>query len=302
MIHTVAPSEATVLINGKSGTGKELVARAIHNQSQRKDGPWVAVNCAALTESLLESELFGHEKGAFTGADKRRDGRFLQADGGTLFLDEIGEISLLMLVKLLRAIQQREIQRVGGDATLKVDVRIVAATNRNLLDEVAAGRFREDLYYRLNVVSIQVPSLQERSEDIPLLAEHFLKVFGERNRKDVKGFTPKAMDMLIKYPWPGNVRELENAVERAVVLLFGSYVSERELPLAVTQAYEQEDDTEPSALSVPLEGATLEDVEREAILRMLDSVGDNKSEAAKRLGISRKTLHTKLKRYGQEQD
>ncbi len=279
MIHTVAPSEATVLINGKSGTGKELVARAIHNQSQRKDGPWVAVNCAALTESLLESELFGHEKGAFTGADKRRDGRFLQADGGTLFLDEIGEISLLMQ-----------------------DVRIVAATNRNLLDEVAAGRFREDLYYRLNVVSIQVPSLQERSEDIPLLAEHFLKVFGERNRKDVKGFTPKAMDMLIKYPWPGNVRELENAVERAVVLLFGSYVSERELPLAVTQAYEQEDDTEPSALSVPLEGATLEDVEREAILRMLDSVGDNKSEAAKRLGISRKTLHTKLKRYGQEQD
>ena len=302
MIHTVAPSEATVLINGKSGTGKELVARAIHNQSQRKDGPWVAVNCAALTESLLESELFGHEKGAFTGADKRRDGRFLQADGGTLFLDEIGEISLLMQVKLLRAIQQREIQRVGGDATLKVDVRIVAATNRNLLDEVAAGRFREDLYYRLNVVSIQVPSLQERSEDIPLLAEHFLKVFGERNRKDVKGFTPKAMDMLIKYPWPGNVRELENAVERAVVLLFGSYVSERELPLAVTQAYEQEDDAEPSALSVPLEGATLEDVEREAILRMLDSVGDNKSEAAKRLGISRKTLHTKLKRYGQEQD
>ena len=156
-----------MLINGKSGTGKELVARAIHNQSQRKDGPWVAVNCAALTESLLESELFGHEKGAFTGADKRRDGRFLQADGGTLFLDEIGEISLLMQVKLLRVIQQREIQRVGGDATLKVDVRIVAATNRNLLDEVAAGRFREDLYYRLNVVSIQVPSLQERSEDIP---------------------------------------------------------------------------------------------------------------------------------------
>ena len=302
MVNTVAPTEATVLITGESGTGKERVARAIQEASARRGKAFVTVNCAALTESLLEYELFGHEKGAFTGADKRRDGRFLQADGGTLFLDEIGEISLLMQVKLLRAIQQREIQRVGGDATLKVDVRIVAATNRNLLDEVAAGRFREDLYYRLNVVSIQVPSLQERSEDIPLLAEHFLKVFGERNRKDVKGFTPKAMDMLIKYPWPGNVRELENAVERAVVLLFGSYVSERELPLAVTQAYEQEDDTEPSALSVPLEGATLEDVEREAILRMLDSVGDNKSEAAKRLGISRKTLHTKLKRYGQEQD
>ena len=302
IISTVAPTEATVLITGESGTGKELVARALHEGSARADKPLVTVNCAALAENLLESELFGHEKGSFTGADRRREGRFMQADGGTLFLDEIGEISLLMQVKLLRAIQQREIQRVGGDATLKVDVRIVAATNRNLLDEVAAGRFREDLYYRLNVVSIQVPSLQERSEDIPLLAEHFLKVFGERNRKDVKGFTPKAMDMLIKYPWPGNVRELENAVERAVVLLFGSYVSERELPLAVTQAYEQEDDAEPSALSVPLEGATLEDVEREAILRMLDSVGDNKSEAAKRLGISRKTLHTKLKRYGQEQD
>ncbi len=299
MIHTVAPSEATVLITGKSGTGKELVAHAIHNQSRRKEGPWVAVNCAALTESLLESELFGHEKGAFTGADKRRDGRFLQADGGTLFLDEIGEISLLMQVKLLRAIQQREIQRVGSDATLKVDVRIVAATNRNLQEEVAAGRFREDLYYRLNVVSLPVPSLQERSEDIPLLAEHFLKIFGERNRKEVKGFTPVAMDMLVKYAWPGNVRELENAVERAVVLLFGNYVSERELPAAVVQAYEERAEEAVSAAAVS-DGATLEAVEREAILRMLDSVGDNKSEAAKRLGISRKTLHTKLKRYGQE--
>ncbi len=258
----------------------------------------MAVNCAALSENLLESELFGHEKGAFTGADRRRDGRFLQADGGTLFLDEIGEISLLMQVKLLRAIQQREIQRVGGDATLKVDVRLVAATNRDLLAEVAAGRFREDLYYRLNVVSLQVPSLQERREDIPLLAEHFLRIFGERNRKDVKGFTPRAMDMLVKYPWPGNVRELENAIERAVVLLFGSYISERELPLAVTQAAERAEETSFS----PLEGATLEEVEREAILRMLDCVGDNKSEAAKRLGISRKTLHTKLKRYGQEGD
>lgn len=189
---------------------------------------------------------------------------------------------------------------MGGDATLKVDTRIMAATNRNLLDEVAARRFREDLYYRLNAVSIQVPPLQERSEDIPSLAEHLLKVFGEWNRKDAKGFTPKAMDILTKYPWPRNVRELENAAERAVVLLFGSYVSERELPLAVTQAYEQEDDAEPSALPAFLEGAMLEDVRREAILRMLDNVGDNKSGAAKRLGVSRKTLHIKLKRYGQE--
>ena len=298
----VAPTDSTVLVTGESGTGKELLVRALHANSRRADKPFVPINCGAIPKELLESELFGHEKGAFTHAIRSRPGRFEMADGGTIFLDEIGEMELSLQVKILRVLQEKEIERVGGTGCKKVDVRIVAATNRDLEVEVAAGRFREDLYYRLNVVSIQVPSLQERSEDIPLLAEHFLKVFGERNRKDVKGFTPKAMDMLVKYPWPGNVRELENAVERAVVLLFGSYVSERELPLAVTQAYEQEDDTEPSSLSVPLEGATLEDVEREAILRMLDSVGDNKSEAAKRLGISRKTLHTKLKRYGQEQD
>lgn len=301
MIRTVAASEATVLIIGKSGTGKELVARSIHEQSPRKNGPWVAVNCAALSENLLESELFGHEKGAFTGADKRREGRFFQANQGTLFLDEIGEISLQMQAKLLRAIQQREIQRVGSDKTLSVDVRIVTATNRNLQKEVALGRFREDLYYRLNVVSIIVPALHERKEDIPLLAQHFLQVFGSRNRKEVKGFTPVAMDMLVKYPWPGNVRELENAIERAVVLLFGSFISERELPLAVTKYYSemQEKEEEDICPLVSCDG-TLEDVEREAILRMLESVGDNKSEAAKRLGISRKTLHTKLKRYGYE--
>lgn len=319
MIHMVAASEATVLVTGMSGTGKELVAHAIHTASPRKDGPWVAVNCAALSEGLLESELFGHEKGAFTGADKRRDGRFLQANGGTLFLDEIGEISLRMQVKLLRAIQQREIQRVGSDTTLHVDVRIVAATNRELLEEVAAGRFREDLYYRLNVVNIRVPALQERQEDIPRLAEYFLEEFGRRNRKEVKGFTPVAMDMLVRYAWPGNVRELENAIERAVVLLFGSHVSERELPLAVTRAYHDNTDAallakeeqtlfaeSPSGTSMngndspafSLIDGTLEEVEREVILRMLDAVGDNKSEAAKRLGISRKTLHTKLKRYG----
>lgn len=301
MIRTVAASEATVLIIGKSGTGKELVARSIHEQSPRKNGPWVAVNCAALSENLLESELFGHEKGAFTGADKSREGRFFQANQGTLFLDEIGEISLQMQAKLLRAIQQREIQRVGSDKTLSVDVRIVTATNRNLQTEVASGRFREDLYYRLNVVSIVVPALHERKEDIPLLAQHFLQVFGNRNRKEVKGFTPVAMDMLVKYPWPGNVRELENAIERAVVLLFGSFISERELPLAVTQYYiEMQEKEEENIYPLVSCDGTLEDVEREAILRMLESVGDNKSEAAKRLGISRKTLHTKLKRYGYE--
>lgn len=316
MISMVAPSEATVLITGKSGTGKELVARALHDQSSRKNGPWVAVNCAALTESLLESELFGHEKGAFTGADKRRDGRFLQASGGTLFLDEIGEVSQLMQAKLLRAIQQREVQRVGSDVTLAVDVRLVAATNRNLLDEVKAGRFREDLYYRLNVVTIHVPNLQERPDDIPLLAQHFVQVFATRNRKDVKGFTPTAMDMLLKYPWPGNVRELENTIERAVVLLFGAYISERELPPAILQhaqslanpnhALGSAQPTNKNGSPENAEGAftpnanTLDDMEREMILHTLDSVGDNKSEAAKRLGISRKTLHMKLKKYEQE--
>lgn len=304
MIETVAPSEATILITGKSGTGKELVARSIHQFSQRKDGPWVAVNCAALTESLLESELFGHEKGAFTGADKRREGRFLQASGGTLFLDEIGEISLQMQVKLLRALQQREIQRVGSDETLAVDVRIVAATNRDLLTEIQEGRFREDLYYRLNVVSIPVPSLNEHREDIPLLAQHFMSVYGQRNRKEIKGFTPQAMEMMIRYDWPGNVRELENAVERAVVLLFGNFISERELPQAVIQAYQPDAAPCPPTVAALLPSApsassssTLDDMERSFILQTLKDAGDNKSEAAKRLGISRKTLHSKLKQY-----
>ncbi len=218
-IALVAPSEATVLIHGDSGTGKELVARAIHASSARSEKPLVTLNCAALNESLLESELFGHEKGAFTGADKRREGRFVEADGGTLFLDEIGDISPMMQVRLLRAIQEREVQRVGSNQTISVDVRLIAATHRDLAAEVNAGRFRQDLYYRLNVVAIEVPSLRQRREYIPLLADHFLQRFAERNRKAVKGFTPQAMDLLIHYDWPGNIRELENAVERAVVLL-----------------------------------------------------------------------------------
>ncbi len=233
LIRTVAPSDTTVLIYGKSGTGKELVARALHEASPRSSGPWIAVNCAALSENLLESELFGHEKGAFTGAEKRREGRFMQANGGTLFLDEIGEISQLMQVKLLRVLQQREIQRVGGNETLPVDVRLITATNRDLMEEVRRGNFREDLYYRLNVLTLHVPALQERTEDIPLLAQHFLTAFSAREHKDIKGFTPRAMDALLKYTWPGNVRELENAIERAVVLLSGVYVTEQELPSAI---------------------------------------------------------------------
>lgn len=302
MIHTVAPSEATVLINGKSGTGKELVARAIHNQSQRKDGPWVAVNCAALTESLLESELFGHEKGAFTARTSAGTDVFCKRTAARCFW--MKSVKFPCSCRSSSCGPSSSGRSSAWEAT--PPSRWMCASWR-LRTATCWMRSRPGASARICIIgstssAYRSRSLQERSEDIPLLAEHFLKVFGERNRKDVKGFTPKAMDMLIKYPWPGNVRELENAVERAVVLLFGSYVSERELPLAVTQAYEQEDDAEPSALSVPLEGATLEDVEREAILRMLDSVGDNKSEAAKRLGISRKTLHTKLKRYGQEQD
>lgn len=258
------------------------------------------MNCAALSESLLESELFGHEKGAFTGADRRREGRFKQADGGTLFLDEIGEMPVLLQAKLLRALQQGEIQRVGSDMPSHVDVRVIAATNRELRAEVAAGRFREDLYYRLNVIGVEVPPLRERREDIPLLAMAFLERFALANRKTIKGFTPQAMDTLLKYAWPGNVRELENAVERAVILCLGEYVSERELPLAVMAGIKS--DPEKEKRGTPSEsnesGLTLDEMERAAILRTLQETGDNKSEAARRLGITRATLHNKLRRYG----
>jgi two-component system response regulator HydG len=297
MLAMVSPAEATVLITGESGTGKELIARCIHYNSPRKSHPMVVVNCAALTDTLLESELFGHEKGAFTGADKRREGRFMQADKGTIFLDEIGETSPTMQAKLLRVIQEREIERVGGEETLKVDVRILAATNRNLEEDVSAGKFREDLFYRLNVVTLNVPALRDRHDDIPLLAQHFLEKYSVKNRKTVKGFTPQAMDLLVKYEWPGNVRELENAIERAVILLTGEHISEKELPLSILQNVDppEEQLLSPAAAADP---RPLEEVEREAILAALEAVGGNKSEAARRLGITRKTLHQKLKRYG----
>lgn len=298
MLAMIAPSEATVLITGESGTGKELIAKSIHYNSPRKAHPLVVVNCAALTETLLESELFGHEKGAFTGADRRREGRFMQADKGTLFLDEVGETSPTMQTKLLRVIQEREIQRVGGSETLPVDVRILAATHRDLAEEVNAGRFRQDLYYRLNVVTVEVPPLCEREDDIPLLAQHFLDRFAEKNRKQVKGFSPKAMDMLRKYRWPGNVRELENTIERAVILLAGDHVTEKELPPTVTEPYlfSQAEAGAPAA-SVAV-NRPLEEIERAAILGTLQDTGGNKSETARRLKISRKTLHNKLKEYG----
>lgn len=300
-IETVAPTEATVLITGESGTGKELVARALHSSSARADKPLVTVNCAALTETLLESELFGHEKGAFTGADRRREGRFVQANGGTLFLDEIGEMPLQLQAKLLRALQQGEIQRVGSDVPIHVDVRVIAATNRNLLREAQEKRFREDLFFRLNVISIEVPALRQRGDDIPLLAAYFLQRFAERNRKSIKGFSPQALDSMRRYQWPGNVRELENAVERAVILCCGDLVTPAELPDTVAHAPEPPEVPEQQD-AISLAGMALEDVERLAIEDTMRQTGDNKSEAARRLGITRATLHNKLRKYGLEQD
>ena len=298
MISFVAPTEATVLITGESGTGKELIASALHNNSGRKKGPFVKVNCAALVETLLESELFGHEKGAFTGADRRKDGKFVQADHGTLFLDEIGETSQAMQVKLLRVLQEHELQRVGGQDVVEVDVRLLAATNRILEDEVKDGRFREDLYYRLNVVALNVPPLRERQEDIPLLAEHFLEIYAEKNNRKVSGITPGCMDIMLRYPWPGNVRELENAMERGVILMRGDYLDEDILPIPIKKWAQENRGTVPFSMKgVP---SSLEEAEKMVILKTLDEVDGNKSEAARRLGITRKTLLSKLNKYESE--
>jgi len=291
----VAPSEATVMITGESGTGKELIAGVIHHNSPRKDGPFVKINCAAITETLLESELFGHEKGAFTGADRKKEGRFYQANHGSIFLDEVSEMPLTMQVKLLRVLQERELTRVGGEKVIPVDVRVIAATNKNLVDLKNRELFREDLYYRLNVVSLEIPPLTERRDDIPLLAQHFLEIFVDKNKKEIKGFTPKAMDQLIRYDWPGNVRELMNAIERAVVLARTDYLDDQDFSILQPLL--------PQAASAPsdvgnIANIPLEEVEKAAILRMLESVAGNKSEAARRLGITRKTLHKKLKQYG----
>ena len=288
----VAPSEATVLICGESGTGKELIAGAIHFNSARKSGPFIKLNCAAITESLLESELFGHEKGAFTGADKRKEGRFVHADHGTLFLDEVSEMSMTMQAKLLRVLQEREVTRVGGEDVINVDVRVIAATNRDLMERVKQGQFREDLYYRLNVVSLSIPALRERREDIPILAVHFADKFADQNNKTVRGFTPRAMDCLVKYHWPGNVRELMNTIERSVVLSREAYIDDDNFAMART-----DDKTEPSPDMAPVSTKSLEMAEKETILQMMAAVNHNKSEAARRLGITRKTLHKKLKKY-----
>ncbi|MGA2526157.1 MAG: sigma-54 dependent transcriptional regulator [Smithellaceae bacterium] len=289
----VAATEATILITGESGTGKEVIANAIHYNSSRKDAPFIKINCAALTETLLESELFGYEKGAFTGAERRREGKFRQAEGGSLFLDEVSEMSPAMQVKLLRVLQERELTRVGGAEVIKINVRLIAASNKDLKKEMERGRFREDLFYRLNVVGLNVPPLRERKEDIPILAQHFLQQFVAQNSKKIKGFTPQAMEKLLKYSWPGNIRELMNAIERAVVLSRKEYLDAEELVLMMA---DNSVDIKPTQNRL-LENLPLEEVEKRSILDALESCSGNKSEAARRLGITRKTLRKKLEKY-----
>lgn len=290
----VAPTDATVLINGESGTGKELIARALHHNSPRKDGPLIKVNCAALHENLLESELFGHERGAFTGADTMRKGRFEMASGGTLFLDEIGDMSPPTQAKILRVLQEGELERLGGSSTVTVDVRLVAATHKDLNAMIADGSFRQDLFFRLSVVPVDLPPLRDRSDDIPALADFFLQRYAKKNKKDIKGLHPQALMLLARYDWPGNIRELENTMERAVILCLGEQISPKELPPQMVP----DDFVAANEVIVPSGGATLKDVEREAIRATLSQTEGNKSKSAKLLGIARQTLLNKIKEYG----
>jgi len=297
MVHRAAPSRSTVLITGESGTGKELIAKAIHNESPRKDGPFVSVNCMALSSGVLESEIFGHEKGSFTGAVSRRRGRFELADKGTLFLDEIGEISHDLQVKLLRVLQERTFERVGGTEAVEVDIRIVAATNRDLTKAVAEGHFREDLFYRLNVVSIHLPPLRERREDIPFLAAHFLDKFSKENAREIKGYSPSAMDYLSAYEWPGNVRQLENVVERCVVLSNGEFIDAEDLPPEIKDEdsqFKSAVDLLPTKLDL---SETLEKIEAAVIRRALVKADFVQVKAAELLNVSKSLLQYKLKKY-----
>jgi len=301
-VRQVAPSTASVLLLGESGTGKELFAQALHQNSSRRAKPFVKVACAALPETLLESELFGHEKGSFTGATYTRAGRFEMADGGTLFLDEIGDISPTVQIKLLRFLEEREFERVGGNRTYKVDVRIVCATHRDLEKKIQEAAFREDLYYRLNVIQIHIPPLRERVGDIPVLAHHFLKRYAEANGKDVNRISDEGLALLLKHPWAGNVRELENAMERAVVLANEPELTPVHFPTLRQAA--QAPATSPTVrnvgMGVSIPGSTMDDIEREAILRTLESVGGSTSRAAAALGISARKIQYKLKEYHQE--
>jgi two-component system response regulator HydG len=295
----VAPSLTSVLILGESGTGKELIANAIHQGSPRADQRFIKVNCAALPETLLESELFGHEKGAFTGAVGRRPGRFELADGGSIFLDEIAEMTPATQSKLLRVLQEREFEPLGSTKTVKVDIRIITATNRNLQEEVRKGRFREDLFYRLDVVPIELPPLRERREDISLLIDHFLKMYNERNGRNLQGFHPRALDALMRYNWPGNIRELENLVERGVILTRDDYVPFSELPEAVRMATGVDVSKEVRSGIPP--GMTIKEMERELILKTLEDNDGNRTRSARVLGITRRTLQHKLKEYDIDQ-
>ena len=290
LVAQVGPSKASVLITGESGTGKELIAEALCSASPRAQGPFVRLHCAALAESLLESELFGHEKGAFTGAVARREGRFKQADGGTLFLDEIGEIPIGTQVKLLRFLQDKSFERVGGNETLKVDVRLIAATNRDLKAQIKNGQFREDLYYRLNVIAVELPPLRERRQDIGPLASFFLGRYAKENGRNIEGISEQALKILAAYDWPGNVRELENVVERAVVLCDGPHIDVRNLPPSLVPSDQR--DGPP-----PIPGSTIQDLERYAILKTLEACGGSTSKAASILGVSPRKIQYKLHEY-----
>jgi len=295
LIETVAQTDTTVLVNGENGTGKELVANAIHLQSPRKNGPFIKVNCAALPETLLETELFGHEKGAFTGAIRQRKGRFELANGGTLFLDEVGEIFPAVQVKLLRVLQERQFERVGGNETLAVDVRLICATQRDLKEEIRKGNFREDLYYRLNVVPITLPPLRERREDILLLAEHFVDKFSKKMGKEIAGLSEEGKALLLRYPFPGNIRELENMLERAIALIKGKIIQPEDLPDEVCgQPSSIQDVCKRIRGSKPLASAT-KLFEKEYIQSVLEKTKGKKGQAADMLGISRKTLWEKIK-------
>ncbi|HET8948243.1 MAG TPA: sigma-54 dependent transcriptional regulator [Candidatus Polarisedimenticolia bacterium] len=309
LVEQVAPSPASVLITGESGTGKELIAQAIHQRSPRREAPFVKVSCAALPETLLESELFGHERGAFTGAVARRAGRFEIAAGGTVLLDEIGDVPLGMQVKLLRFLQERQFERLGGNQTQAVDVRVIAATHQDLQARILDGKFREDLYYRLNVVEIAMPPLRGRAEDIPLLAEFFLRKYAETNRKPIEGLAPEALALLNAASWPGNVRQLEHAIERAIILTRGPWLGADLFPGLVSEEARQA----PSGdAGPPVPGSSLDDIERDAIVRTMESVGGSVTRAAAILKISPRAIQYKMKRYreagavgrpaGEEQD
>jgi DNA-binding NtrC family response regulator len=295
-VRQVAASRTTVLITGETGTGKELIAQAIHNLSPRKNGPFVAVHAAALPGTLLESELFGHEKGAFTGAVERRTGRFEMADSGTLFFDEVSELEPALQVKLLRVLEERAFERVGASKTIEVDVRLVAATNRNLKKLVGEGKFRDDLFYRLSVVTIHLPPLRERRDDVPLLVKAFLDEFNRENHKSVREISPEAMNVLLAYDWPGNVRELRNAVEQMVVLARTERLTLRDVPTAVRGAADL------TKISVVRPGVTMTvgEAEKQLIVQALKETDGNRTHAAQKIGISRRTLHRKLKQYGLE--